>query len=274
MAKKKISLPVVFLYDKRRKPKLKGTPPCIRIQASYMAELAIALPFFTGFMVSLLFFFQVLTVQQEVGNALLSTGRELSVLSCRDGEIIGSSLTAQALFWKNMKKSSEADSFVHGRKMGILLKNSNFTGDFIYLQADYAMRLPIGLFGKKEISLTQKLKCRKWIGENCSGLDRVVYMTPNGTVYHTKLDCTHIKLSVKEASSDSIKKLRNDSGGKYYPCESCMKNEKTDNMSVYITTYGNRYHKEKSCSKIKRNAYAIHLSEIKGTKACSKCGKE
>ena len=52
-----------------------------RPEASYMAEAIVILPVFVTFMTILLFFFRVLQVQQLVDNALIQTGRELSVAS-------------------------------------------------------------------------------------------------------------------------------------------------------------------------------------------------
>lgn len=267
--KHKISLPVIRSIHK-------GAPFCIRIEASYMAETAVALPFFVGFMAILLFFFQILTVQQEVGNAMLSAGRELSVLDCyADKELQGEYLFAKALIVKNLSKDSTTERFVKGGKTGISIAHSDFSGNYICLQADYQMQIPFGLFGSKKIRLTQRLKCRKWIGRRSGGDDdEIVYITKNGSVYHRNRDCSYIKLSVTSTNRSEISKLRNADGGKYYPCSKCMKNKSTDNMKVYITTYGNRYHSKKKCSEIKREVLAVHLSEVTQRRPCSKCGKE
>ena len=77
----KIFLPV----KENRLRQITEASSCVRTEASYMVELSVALPFFTGFLAALLFFFQALCVQQEVGNALLAAGRELSVLACGSG---------------------------------------------------------------------------------------------------------------------------------------------------------------------------------------------
>ena len=241
-----------------------------------MAETAVALPFFIGFMAVLLFFFQILTVQQEVGNAILSAGRELSVLDCHaDKELQGEYLLAKALIVKNLSKDSAAERFVKGGKTGISIAHSNFSGHYISLQADYQMQIPFGLFGSRKIRLTQRLKCRKWTGKRVGGdEDEIVYITKNGSVYHRKRDCSYIKPSVTGTNGSGILKLRNADGGKYYPCSKCMKNKSPDNMKVYITTYGNRYHSKKNCSEIKREVLAVHLSEVTQKRPCSKCGKE
>lgn len=265
--KKKISLPVLNIC--------KGAPFCVRMEASYMAEFSIALPFFTGFIAALLFFFQILTAQQEIGNALLATGRELSVIDCH-AEMAGQMdlLAAKALMIKNLKKDGAAENFVRGGRIGISMIRSDFSSNYITLQADYQIRFPFGLFGKKGISGTQIVKLRKWTGKSKDDLqEEIVYITKNGSVFHRQKDCSYIKRSVKKIEGSIIDTLRNVGGGKYYPCIMCMKKKNPNTMEVYVTAYGNRYHSKKNCSEIKRNAFAVRLSSVKDRAACSKCGK-
>ncbi len=266
--KRKISLPVSHYTQKE-------APFCIRMQASYMVEAAVVIPFFIGFMAVLLLFFQLLAVQQEVGNAMLSAGRELSVLECcTEKETPGEYLAAKALLMKNLNRDSVAERFVKGGKTGISIKHSDFSGDYICLQADYQIQVPFGLFGKLKLHFTQRLKCRKWIGEKNEELNEViVYVTTNGSVYHRKRECSYIKLSVTGTKGSEIAKLRNFNGEKYYSCSKCMKNKNPDGMEVYITTYGNRFHSKKNCSEIKRTVFAVRLSEVIQKTPCSKCGK-
>lgn len=270
----KISLPVKNISVK------KEASPCIRMEGSYMVELSVLLPFFAGFMVVLLFFFQVLTVQQEVENALLISGRELSVLAVEDGKkdsAVGV-VMAKALVLKNIRKSSATEAFVRGGKMGISLIESDFSGDYIDLQANYKMRLPIGLFGKQDISITQRLKCRKWTGNSGNvaedGEEKMVYITPTGDVYHLNRDCTSIKLSISTVHGRTVSSIRNETGEKYDACSKCMKHKNPDTMMVYVTKYGELFHSSRSCSRIKRTVLAVRKSEVENRAACSKCREE
>ena len=272
----KISLPVKKKNQFVSKQMQKETFPCVRMEGSYMAELAVALPFFVGFLMVLLFFFQILTVEQEVGNALFSTGRELAVVFCEEQEdTAGERLAAKALFLKHLEKDAASEKFVIGGRIGISLLESDFSGSYIRLKADYKIRFPIGLFGKKELHMTQKMMCRKWTGRTDTNPgEEIVYVTKNGIVYHRSRDCTYLKPSVESVNKSGVSRLRNADGGKYYSCGACMKGNMANTMVVYITKYGNRYHGRWDCRRIKRTVFAIHLSEIEGKKACSKCGKE
>lgn len=100
--------------------------------------------------------------------------------------------------------------------------------------------------------------------------EEYVYITETGTVYHRNRECTYLRLSIKETTRDSLKKLRNSSGHKYYPCEKCGK--KAGN-TVYITSDGTCYHGSLNCSGLKRTVRCIPLSEAGGRGPCSRCGK-
>lgn len=270
----KISLPVYHGRIHHSAKTRQEASSRIRMEASYMAETAVALPFFTAFLAALLLFFQALSVQQEVGGALLAAGRKMSVLECqKEGSSGGSLLLAKTLLFQNLKADSAAERFVRGGRMGISLAGSDFSGNYICLQADYCIPLPFGFFGRQQIDMTQRLKCRKWTGGQEDGDDEIVYITKNGSVYHKSRRCSYLSPSVSQTDGNGVTRLRNASGGKYYPCAKCMKRKSPNGRTVYITQYGNRYHGTKSCSEIMRTAIAARLSEVKGRKACSKCGQ-
>ena len=268
----KISLP-----EKNQSQLPKKAPPYVRMEASYMAETAVGLPFYAAFMVFLLFFFQVLTVQQTVGNALLDTGRELSVWEYeRDGKRTADLPLAKVLFLKNIGKKGVVGKYVRGGTIGISLSDSDFMGDYIELKADYTMRLPIGLWNESGICLTQKIKVRKWMGRSYDQKegDEIVYMTPNGSVYHRKKNCTYLYPKVRGVSENQLAAIRNHNGGKYYPCTKCGRGRGTGHSLVYITTYGSHYHRMSDCSRIRHSILAVPLKQVEGKGACSKCGKE
>lgn len=100
--------------------------------------------------------------------------------------------------------------------------------------------------------------------------DEIVYITPNGAVYHVSCTCSYIKTALYSVRASQISNKRNDSGGRYYPCERCGESG-TDDM-VYVTSYGNRYHTRKECTSIRRNVMSVFKSELDGMRMCKKCG--
>lgn len=102
--------------------------------------------------------------------------------------------------------------------------------------------------------------------------EELVYITDNGTVYHTNRYCTHLNLSVKEVDRMNLDTLRNSNGGKYYACELCGGAD--GSMTVYLTVYGDRYHSTLECSGLKRSWRAVPLSQVGERRLCARCQKQ
>ncbi|HKL80102.1 MAG TPA: hypothetical protein VJ888_06665 [Mobilitalea sp.] len=154
--------------------------------------------------------------------------------------------------------------------------------DCIDIIVRYYVRIPVWLFGLEDMRMIQRVRLRGWTGhqvaanyaivEESSKLDGTrVYVTETGTVYHTKRDCSHLKLSIEEVSGIPNAK-RNKNGGKYYACESCGDDSPESPGIYYITDYGNRYHTRGDCSRLKRTIREVLLSEVSGMHACKRCG--
>lgn len=101
--------------------------------------------------------------------------------------------------------------------------------------------------------------------------EEMVYVTESGSVYHKKLDCTYLDLSVNRISGSAVASMRNASGERYGACEICSRNQNPA-ASVYITKTGNRYHNLESCSGLKRTVRLVKHSHAEGMGACSRCG--
>ena len=97
-----------------------------------------------------------------------------------------------------------------------------------------------------------------------------VYVTPTGEVYHANLSCRVLQLSVKETTVDRIPFLSGKSGQCYYECGRCEWKDKKKER-VYYTDYGELYHKDISCSAIKRTIEKILFEDIGGRRPCSFC---
>lgn len=128
-----------------------------------------------------------------------------------------------------------------------------------------------------DLPMLQRARIRAWTGRDKTGggdgedakSNEMVYVTVNGSVYHRSRECSHIRLSVRTVSKAQISGLRNEDGGKYYPCESCG----GKGNQVYITETGDRYHSSLTCSRLKRGVLEVPLSQVEKWKPCSRCGK-
>lgn len=129
-----------------------------------------------------------------------------------------------------------------------------------------------------QVRLYQRVQVHDYVGksmvsEDTAGNDEYVYIAENGTVYHMDIGCTYLRLGIQSVESNVVDSLRNQSGGKYKPCESCMGEQfATDYSFVYITPYGARYHRTKDCSGLRRTVRRVLRSAVSGLPPCSKCG--
>lgn len=244
---------------------------------SVTLEMVVILPLFISFMVFFLFLFRVLLVQESMEEALVYTARSLAIYcysETAEEQKSSAELLAQAevTLIKALSDSDCPVGYIRGNRAGISLLSSELTGDTIILRASYAMRLPCVLLGTYEYQFQQCAQSRKWIGNRSLGEnvgdEQWVYITPNGTVYHGSRTCRYLDLSIRGASKREVSSMRNASGGRYYPCESCGGAANT----VFITDYGDRYHSSLSCGGLKRTIYMVKISQVGGRRACSKCG--
>lgn len=105
--------------------------------------------------------------------------------------------------------------------------------------------------------------------------DELVYVAENGTVYHLDRECTYLRVRIRTVTVRRLETTRNQSGGIYYPCESCCAScPQSADTAVYIASYGVRYHIQSGCPKLKRTVRTVHLSEVGNLPVCSKCGGE
>ncbi|MBQ9612659.1 MAG: hypothetical protein IJV14_08745 [Lachnospiraceae bacterium] len=152
--------------------------------------------------------------------------------------------------------------------------------DLVKLVADYRVKPLIPMMAPSGFSLQSRYYGHAWVGYDLGaedappdgdpGEETIVYITPTGTVYHRTRDCTYLKPSVRAVNASSLRGLRNDSGGKYYPCEACRP---AAAGIVYICSDGNRYHGSSTCRSLKRTILEVPLSSVEDhRRACSKCG--
>ena len=161
------------------------------------------------------------------------------------------------------------------------LRSSILAGDdCIDLVADYRAKPFFPFPGLASISLESRFYGHAWVGYDVgAGLPdhdkedgETAYVTPNGTVYHRTRECTYLKPRLQTVSAAGLISARNDSGGRYYPCEFCTP---PPAASYIITPEGNRYHCSAECRGLRRTVIELPLEEArKRYPPCSKCGGE
>ena len=242
-------------------------------RGSLTLEAAIVVPFFFFAMLCLAYLLEMMAIQTTVCNALYSAGREVAKEA-----YVGTIVTAHELERK-MTENIGADrlerSVIAG---GLDCDNTrcNWSTGVMDLSVQYQVELPFLMLHIAPVTLEETLRVKGWTGDVAiiggEWKPDTVFVTDTGVVYHKDPACTYLDMSVQSVSKEGLEELRNESGGKYHPCESC-KDAQPDNMAVFITAYGTRYHTSLECKKIKRNIYAISIDEAYGLGGCSKCVK-
>jgi hypothetical protein len=283
-----------------------------RINASLTVEASLVLPLFLFFFLSLLYLIQIISLQELLQEAITETGLSMArasyfysdfqdvedaraadtsileeVIQTGLEELTGAIINNVVLKY-NVASRLNIDivnnSLIVGGYEGIRFEGSKVLdgNDDIDIIIRYRLRIPLRIFGLKEMDMIQRVRVRGWNGQQLPPLytiveededeESLVYITESGSVYHLKRTCSHINISIETIKGKPTWQ-RNENGGKYYPCEACCKGNEAELGTCYITPYGNRYHKLRDCSKIKRTVKEVPISKVIDRAPCKRCGK-
>lgn len=293
-----------YIYSSINLSRDKSTFPLSLNNGSITIEATIILSILLLFLLSLYYFFIIINyqniMQMSINNAAKSIERYAYVLE--RGEDYGyKTLTENSkididkdilnngvgmVYAWNKVVSGEVEKYtsvtnVFKGKSGINILNSNFDMDSGKNDLVINYKIGIDLLGIKKINFKLVNRCyfRSWIGESIIDISdsieqKIVYIAPNGKVYHLYKNCSHIKLSVSSIMYKYIEDMRNSNGGKYYKCDKCVHKNIESGEVVYITETGSAYHLNSKCSGIKRSINETDISKVGNMKLCSRCRQE
>ncbi len=260
-----------------------------KIKASLTVEASMVLPVFLFFFMGMIQFMASISIQSAVKNSLYEMGKELAKYAyvTRMGEDVqenledwfgaGAYVLAETKFVSIEGKEFWDKSVVKGGSNGFSFRQSTFLDEegILDLAVKYEVKIPFLMVG--EISFPQVQRCymRGWVGAGSDyfvNQDEMVYVTETGEVYHRNRDCQHLKITIETVTPMKLPGKRNESGGKYYPCEFCGKKTLL-NQLYYITTDGDCFHTRQTCSGLKRTVLTIPITEINGRSPCKRCGE-
>lgn len=243
-------------------------------KGSITVEAALAVPIFFFAVISLLYLMEIMAVQTAVRAGLQDAGKQVAAEAYALAVVIPSSVESDIV--NSIGAERLERSIVEGGSSGIHCVKSYLSPQtgIGELTAEYDIKLPIPMFHIPSITYTETMRIKAWTGYEKGGFGDenadTVYITETGIVYHRDYHCTHLELSIRMVQTADLPALRNESGGKYHPCERCSHRGEG---AVYITDSGDRYHSTLSCSGLKRTIYAVKISEVVGKGACGKCGR-
>ena len=199
---------------------------------------------------------------------------------------LGVSLLSDAVLYENLvhelgEEYLEGSPLTHGAGGLNVLESSYLEeGDCIDLKVTYEVSPWVKIVGFRSFRMCSRYYGRAWTGyelrTEMAGegageyVGEYVYVTEHGSVYHEKLDCSYLKRTVIGVSPEEARRRRNDSWGRYTPCELCMRAD--HDGTVYITPDGDRYHSERQCSSLKRDIRTLPREEAQSRyPPCSRC---
>ena len=174
---------------------------------------------------------------QLIGGIILHQGR-IAEMRTGEGKTLVSTLPAylNALEGKGVhivtvndylaKRDAEWMGAVHrflGLTVGVVL-NDMTKEERQEAYIDYSLTFPIGLLGDYTYDVSQRARCRKWVGyENANNKSdcRYVYITEHGEVYHSNYYCTYLNPSVHRILVNQVSSARNKGGATYKKCHRC-----------------------------------------------------
>lgn len=238
---------------------------------SVTVEAVLCIPLFLYAAICLIWMLEIRAIQIRVRCALQEAGKELAI------ELVELPILSSMILEEKVVHIIEEERIARSLIDGEIECKKSFvwpTTGIMELKAEYRIKLPVPYFVIPKLEYEEGMRIKIWNGYRKSHLgnitsnEKIVYVTDTGVVYHEDYHCNYLELSVRSVSGESLAGLRNESGEKYRACLICG----SSGESYYITSYGNRYHSNVSCVGLKRNIYAVPISEVKGKGACSKCG--
>lgn len=259
---------------------------CLSLKAGLTVEAACILPFFLWAVLGAFYFIEISLVQVKLVGGIRDTARKMALLSYAfyNGEEqstveeIVEGVLSIAYAKAEILEKAELDETALSGEVNVTLLGSDLGEELIDLRVTSSIRIPVPIYNMRKLRFMERGRVRAWTGRRPVTANgevskeeetEMVYVTANGSVYHTNSNCTHIRVSARTADVHSMASRRNESGEKYYPC-SCY--QEHTSATVYYTKYGNRYHSSQNCSSLKRTVRKVALSSLEGMKPCSKCG--
>ncbi|MBO4395131.1 MAG: pilus assembly protein [Eubacterium sp.] len=241
--------------------------------ASLTVEASLVLPIFLFAVLTVAYFGLLAKTQDEVRHAMSKTVSEASAE-------VGAGLEKPAksmVYYRAKLALYLGDTSLTTNLLGSSFLEEN---DEIDLVVTYTAKLPFAIFDFWHPIFRERVHGRAFVGVDTRSIkdenvpdDIIVYITPNGRVYHRDRNCTYLKPRVSQILFGDIARLRNSGGGKYYPCHVCAGGGVlSPDTPVWITGYGDRYHTNRACHEIQHQILEVFLSEVGNRTPCSKCG--
>ena len=255
----------------------------LKNRGSMTVEASMVLPIFLFFMMTLLMVIEMVRLQSN-----LFAGLGSSEAIHMEEQIHRAMQDLPLLDYFN---SDTVEEYLNGQENGRLCLSGNISIENLsdgqrngkievivqYQTKPFIYWLPIGNSDGGGLRFRDHLFVHDFNGyrgpieEHSREKEEIVFITENGVRYHTDTGCASLRISVQTVHSSQLSAMRNQKGGRYYPCERCRPSKRG---VFFITRDGDRYHCGADCSSLKRTVRAVTIEEAvrMGRTICSKCG--
>ncbi len=270
--------------------KMRDLPVLSFLKGSLTVEAALVTPLFLFALISVIFIGEAIRFSGNLSASLLESAEKLSVYAyagsvtspdSQPGDIGGRvvSLTiGKGMVTSGLGRGYIEESPVENGVPGLSFIHSSVMGSdqMIDLSAVWRMKTLFPFSGVTGFKVIDRARIRAFTGYDNTGRDvsseeeeEIVFITKSGTVYHKSRNCSHLNINIQRTDRANVGNLRNNSGGKYYPCEYCGGGTQD---CLYVTDDGDRYHTKVSCPGLKRTIRAVPISQVGGRGPCHDCG--
>ena len=232
-------------------------------------EAALVLPLFIFSMVLIGYMGVLMSEEEQVQMAMVRVAREASAgYGATEGSAYKSLAYYQGKLALYLRDSERVVSLLSSE----IMKEENQ----IDLVGTYKVKLPFRMITVPQLRFRQRVHMRAFTGvetrKPAGRTGQTVYVAENGSVYHQKLSCTYLTLSISQVVYGDLEDMRNRGGGIYKECERCCKGKSFQKETpVWITNFGDKYHSHGACSGLKRKIREMDLSQVGSRTPCSKC---
>ena len=241
-------------------------------RGSLTIEAAVVLPLFFMGMVALICMMDLQRIKTEVNVSLQESAKELGMyaFALGDGESpIGEVDDVVCMAYAQGKLKSDA-------RVHLNTLRSSYDNHMVELWVTGTYQLPVSIIPIPRIPLQSRVRVHDWTGysgesggEVAGEHGELVYVTTHQSVYHTSASCTHLDLSITPTTTSQVSSQRNDNGGKYHECSSCIGDGYSG--TIYITKTGDRYHASLNCHGLKRGIELVPKDTVAGLQQCLRC---
>ncbi len=259
-------------------------------EGSLTVEAALVIPIFLFAVTAVLSFTDILRLQMKMDSAMTQCAKELAVYGYAGESIAGEVLDDipfpegtlfSETYVRNRVISELGQDYLsrspaNGSGTIHFLGSRIMENDRIELDAAYYVTPYFALSPKSGFLTGNHAVARAFTGyDNLSAVnekdrEEFVYITPEGEAYHKSRGCHYLDLSIEKVFIEDISGIRNAEGGIYHACPLCK--GAGNGTTVFVTNYGNRYHRDVLCSGLKRTVEMVPISETGGRHPCAKCG--